>query len=397
MKSKTWTTRSRKVLFKGIKRVGLLLEEKVRSNGVNHKNLKFESIYSNIGIYQNLDAKSSALGKLCDEFDLSEFECQTLLLVAGSELVPQIGFWVSKIKGDGASPYPTLNLARKLFGRNKNFEHYSLLDRAALRDWELIRLKPSKDSWQFTDLEMDEDILTYLLGYSRLDKKLKNFVFPLSGFGSLPQNSKSLKDISLGIARAFETAIDSGGPNPLIQLCKSSFNLKQQIVTTVLEPFELPVYELSWSLMPTDIETWNRFELLWTRQVLLEDSVLLINCESIGKNDTEQLNLLNKFLTMMDAPIVVCTSQRLALSGRYVTTLEIPDLEHQEQQELWQLYLGEHAAQIPQHVESMVANFQLNPQEILSAVNSAKAISSSYDDLSEKLWATCREFAPVPN
>ena len=393
MNRQKWIGKSQKVLFQGIGRVRLLLNESNRSKKVSYGNYKPRSIYSNIGIYQNLDPRTSALGNLCDAFELSEFECQVLLLVAGTELLPGFRSLIGEAMGYETLSYPTLNLACDLFDSDKSFEYYSLLDYASLRDWELIKFKPNSDSWQFRELEMDEKILAYLLGYSRLDKRLKNFVFSRSSFSSLPQNTKSIRDISLGITRAFEAAIDSGGENPAIQLCKSSFNLKQQIVTTALEPLECPVYELSWTLMPTSGEDLNRFYLLWTREVMLCDCVLLINCESIGKNDTEQLNLLNRFLTMVDAPIVICTNQRLALSGRYVTSLEIPDLEHNEQQELWQLYLGEHAAQIPQHVESMVANFQLNPQEILSAVNSSMAIADSYEDLGNKLWATCRDRA----
>ena len=183
MKSKDWTKKSQKVLLQAIKRIKLLLLENNRSKKVIYKDYQPRSIYRDVGICQDLDPKTSALGNLCDAFDLSEFECKTLLLVAGTELLPGFRSLIGEAMDLSTSSYPTLDLACELFDSDESFEYYSLLDYAPLRDWELIRFKQSGDSWQFRGLEMDEKILAYLLGYSCLDKRLKNYVFPQSSSG----------------------------------------------------------------------------------------------------------------------------------------------------------------------------------------------------------------------
>ena len=399
MNRRNWTRQSQRVLFNAIRPIRVILDEYIESlsntedwksnEAVRKLQLDLQTIIHN----QTLDPNTSALGKLCHEFKLSKFERQTLLLVAGTELIPGFRSLIAQALGLQELSYPTFDLAIELFDLNRDFEYYSASYKGPLRKWELILFKNSRSSRQFRELEMDEKILDYLLGYSHLDRKLNEFVFPLVNHGYITKNTKSIKDIALGITRVFETAINSGGESPLIQLCGSSLNLKQQIVATALAPLELPIYELHWVMMNTDDSELRQFYTLWTREVMLSDCVLLINCENIGKSDTEQLKLLYKFLTIVDSPIILCTSQRLTLSARYATTLEIPDLEYEEQYELWQMYLGKHAAAVERHLESIVANFQLNPQEIVSTVNSSLATASDYDDLCDKLWATCRNRA----
>ena len=398
MNSENWTKKSQKVLFDGIKSVKAVLKSKINSSQLNQRlgsngaRLTFPT--QTVAPYQNLNPDSSALGKLCDNFQLSQFEYQTLLLVAGTELMPSFRTLVGQVLNNDKPSYPTLNLAIKLFGKEKSFDYFFLSNNAPLRVWELIRFKSGINSWQFKDLEMDERILYYLLGYSIIDKRLEDYnIFPVRDFGYFSPNTKSLQDISVGITAAFERAIAAEGENPLIQLYGSSLNLKQQILLTALEPLELPLYELPWLLMPTDYSELRKLELLWTREVMLSDSILLLDCESIGKNDTEQQRLLSKFLKMIEAPIIVSSSVRLTLSGRYALTYEIPDLEQSEQRELWQNYLGEHAAPMTPEIESIVANFQLTPQEIYSAAHSSMAIANSYEDLGEKIWTTCRDRA----
>ena len=401
MNSNSWTKKSQQVLFDAIKSVHILLRERVRlmefkckeySNG-NEVGSKFTlpQITNN---YPTLDPNSSALGKLCSDFRLSQFERQTLLLVAGSELIPSFRLLIGQAMGSSEPSYPTLNLALKLFGRDESFEYSALSENASLRVWEMIKFKSGYDSRQFICMEMDERILDYLLGYSFIDKRLYSYnIFPVNDYGYFDPDTKSIRDISTGIARVFETAIANGGQSPLIQLCGSSLNLKQQILKTALKPLDLPLYQVPWALMPTNSTELRRLELLWSREVQLSDCILLLNCDSIGKNDTGQLGLLSKFLIMVDAPIIVSSSVRLTLSGRYALTYEVPELEKSEQRGLWQNYLGGYAEAMTPEIESIVANFQLTPQEIYSAAHSCIAIADSYEDLGDKLWATCRDRA----
>lgn len=237
---------------------------------------------------------------------------------------------------------------------------------------------------------MDERILNYLLGYTLIDKRLEEYVRAIEGEGSLPEDLKSIKDILLGITRALDTAIAEGSQLPLIQLSGSSIDLKQQILLTALKRAGFSLYELPTLLMPQDSLDLQKFYLLWEREAALCDRILLINCDSIGKDDTQQLNTLGKFLAALEAPVVISSRENLPLSGRYGINFEIPHLSNPEQYRLWEMFLGEHASMIPQQLESVVANFQLTPLEIKSTVNNSLAMADSYEQLSKNLWSTCR-------
>lgn len=335
----------------------------------------------------------TALKTLCEAFRLSKFECQTLLLIAGAEIMPSFRTLIGKLEGSSKLSYPTFYLALRLFKSIRDFSYFSLSKNGPLLDWELIRFKSSEDGRFFKALEVDGKILDYLLGYSVIDRRLDNYIFPRSANDFFPFNTKSFEDISVGITRAIESSIAVGTSMPLIQLCGSSINLKRQILATTLESSGFSLCELPWILMPKSEEELKRFCLLWTREASLDDRVLLINCEDIGKSDSEHLNLLNKFLTMIDVPIVIAATERLASGDRLGIHWEIPKLTYPEQHHLWQMSLGEYAPEMPQQIENLVANFQLSPQEIDSAVRTSLATASSYEQLCENLWSTCRDRA----
>ena len=388
-----WIGNSQQALFDAIREVEFLLSQKVYTSVPDDKISTLNRAYILSNSLPNYNPEQSALKKLCEDFQLSKFERQTLILVAAAELSQEFRILCAHAQGQAELTYPTFNLALKLFSVGDPKEYLYISDNAPLRNWQLILFMSLEHGRQFSRLGMDERILNYLLGYSALDKRLKSYVFPIRSSNSFSQNSQPINDISISIARTFETAIATGRENPLIQLCGSSFNLKQQIITSALQPLELPLYEMPWILMSSSSMILEKFYLLWTREVMLGDCVLLINCESIGKNDTVQLGSLYKFLTLMDAPIIICASELLPLSGRQALSYEIPDLEMSQQRQLWQNYLGGYAEHIAPQIESIVANFQLTPQEIYSTARSSITTASDRQDLCNKLWSTCRDRA----
>ena len=430
MKPENWTENSQKVLFDSLKSLKVLLRQECQSrqakrnnsnitpNAVTHNGTHLNSIKgqltvsnaisSGLGIEAFLENFASAtnenssskfngesklsetaLDTLCQTFGLDRFERQTLLLTVGAEIMPSFGTIIGEIEDSKEAKYPTFNLAIKLFSRDTNFRHFSLSPNAPLRDWELIRFKSSNEGRHFKSLEVDEKILDYLLGYSVLDRRLENVIRPVSS-NNFPLNTESLQEIASSIVQVIDSAIKKGESIPLIQLCGNSIDLKRQILATTLESMECSVCELPWVLMPQTKEELDELCLLWTREAILDDRVLLLDCQDIGKNDAEHLKLLNKFLTIMDVPIIVCTDSRLPLSNHYGIILEIPTLSPAEQHGLWQTSLRGYADSIPEQVETIVANFQLSPQEIFSTARSSIATAKSYEDLSKKLWSTCR-------
>ena len=393
MKPKNWVINSQKALYDAIYSVEHLLHQKIYANATQGNKSILNRPYSIDKSSPEYNSKPSALNKLCEDFELSKFERQTLVLVAGAELDSNIRRLCAKVHKNDDLCYPTLELAIDLFSDGDKLEPFYMSENGSLRNWQLLKFLSTGRGRQFDSLGIEERILDYLLGFSKIDTRLKNYVFPLTSSSLFPQDAKLINDISIGIARAFETAIATRGKAPLVQLCGSSFNLKQQIVTTALQPLELPLYEMPWILMSSSSMVLDKFYWLWTREVMLEDCVLLINCQSISKKDTKQLGALYKFLTLIDSPIIICASELLPLSGRSALNYEIPDLEQSEQRQLWQNYLGEHAEVMTPEIESIVANFQMTPQEIYSTAKSSLAIASSYDDLSKKIWTTCRDRA----
>ena len=441
MKPQNWTANSRKALFDALKEIRALLQNKVNpkqskpdkdstqpktlfhggekiGNGIaktaineangnnsiatlkNSKSISTPKQFSSMKESTVTNSSNStdervptALDTLCEAFKLTEFERQTLLLVVGAEIITSFSSSIGKINGSNQRDYPNFHLALDLFTSDGDFEYFSFSDNAPLLDWELVKFKSGEDGRCFKSLGVDARILDYLLGYSIIDKRLEKYISSISPDKFFTSNTKSFEDISLGITRAIETSIAAKEPMPLIQLSGSSINLKRQILATTLESLEFSLYELPLALMPSGEEQLEKLRFLWVREACLKNTVLLLNCEDVGKNDSQQLNLLKKFLNIMDAPVIVSTSERLALGEGMEIYWEIPKLTHPEQHQLWQRSLGEHASIIPQQIESMVANFQLTPSEIDRAARSSLITVNNYEQLCNKLWATCRERA----
>ena len=396
--TKIWIKNSQTVLFAALKPIKAQLRHYIHSMQAGSHN--FQSILpKTVSPFKSLDglesdAPSSALEKLCDSLELGNFELQTLLLVAGAEISSSFRTLVGQAQGEKPPSAPTLDLAYKLFAGETEHKYFAMCDHAPLRDYELIRFKAGTDSRQFLPLEMDEKILNYLLGYSIIDRRLEPCIssIPIAVRLSFPKNIKSIGDISLGIERAVKTA-ELEETFPLIQLFGSSLDLKRQILATVLELLGYKLYELPWILLPENNSDLSRFYFLWMREAALDDCVLLLNCDSLGKNDTEQINSLQKFIAAMDAPVVISSNERLPVSGYYGVNFEVPPLTTPEQYQLWQMRLGENADSIAKKIETIVANFRLTPQEINNAVNSSIATSQTSEELYKNLWNTCRERA----
>ena len=107
----------------------------------------------------------STLDEVADGFGLSEFERALLLLVAGPELVADVGTEVAEVSG---LPRPTFGLG---LDRLPQAHWGALTPRAPLRYWRLVHLlDPASPT--HSPLVIDERVLHHLLGAGYLDSEL---------------------------------------------------------------------------------------------------------------------------------------------------------------------------------------------------------------------------------
>lgn len=148
----TWIQNSQYVLFAYINSIEQQLRsriapQKLNSNDTNSSlpltRYRTQNRVNKDNNLPPLSSNSSALGALCQAFELSDFERQTLLLVAGTELVPSFRSLIGQLQGNEKLSYPTLDLALELFPEKRRLRLFAIADHGRLRDWELIGFKSS--------------------------------------------------------------------------------------------------------------------------------------------------------------------------------------------------------------------------------------------------------------
>src|SRR5206468_1163062 len=136
-----------------------------------------------------------ALVLLANQFGLSQFERNVLLLCAATELDTRIGPLCACAQDDPAKAYPTFGLAMALF----DYPEWSALTPARpLRAMRLIEIhQPATTPLIAAALRADERLVHYLKGLNQIDDRLSGWLgqveFADNGV-ELPESQRDLAD-----------------------------------------------------------------------------------------------------------------------------------------------------------------------------------------------------------
>lgn len=374
-----WYTANYQYLLRVIFLVHKTLENAIESQ--EHQPLKDIPPSINFGM-----SAPSALEQLCTIFQLTEFERNILLLCAAMEIDYSLGSLCGQVLGDMQVAYPSISLAMKVLPA-PDWSAWTV--DAPLRHWQLIQIQGGITHTQ-NPLRIDERIFHYLLGLQSQDERLKGIISPITPVDFLvPSHEKIAQKVA-----AIWTEGKQGRNFPIVQLYGDDFTSMQAIAAAASAMLGLQLFAISPIHLPKEINELNNILLLWEREAILTNSILLIDSESDELEKT-QLNVIFQIIDKINSLLIITSRERMGQRRRPLICLEVHRPTRNEQSALWEIALGELADNNNENINNNLVNqFNLNAPIIEAVCTEVRAklaeSRGEIGDIQNLLWDTCR-------
>jgi hypothetical protein len=379
-----WLKQSQQDLFSAIAKIRSTLEQKI---AIKKGEILEEPVASNL-LNRQLD---SHLQRLCENFSLSDFERDVLLLCAGMEFDPNWGMLCAEIANDPKLAYPTFSLAMSLL----DHADWSALSPAAnLRRWLLVEIGAGI-ALTSSPLRINERILHYLMGDQHLDERLLKLLEPVVA------NSVQIDSHQQIMKQAIATWVNASEDDglevlPVLQLCGEDVASKMAIAVNVCLDLGLNLYKIPASLLPHDLSNLQLIAQLCDREYTLNEMALLLDCDRDEAPNQNQDMAIGYLTEILRCPMIISSQTRRRQHQRTIITFDVQSPSINEQQTLWEESLREldidTKDSLNGSIHELVSYFNLSPTHIYNA--SLKAKSShhlqSKHTFHQTLWNACR-------
>ncbi len=320
-----------------------------------------------------------ALDRLCNEFNLSPFERNVLLLCVGVELDPEF----TQICSEHAEHQHLLSPNFHLALSNLNDAHWAAITPASpLRHWRLLDVDRRDQILAASPLRLDERILHFLIGADYLDERLANFFQLIPAPRTMPPSYRKHTEKITAL-----WASESGEP-PIVHLTGDWQSGKSALAAASCAALGLRLHSLNASDIPTNSVERETLLRLWQRESLLLRSALFLWTDDA---DAESLRLVRNFLRRVGGLVFVSGEVALAGLSAPVVTIEINLPGTSEQRTLWEESLGPLAANLNGQLDEVVSQFRFDPEKIRSVARAVREDTSDRPTEIEKvLWRNCR-------
>jgi predicted nucleic acid-binding protein len=299
-----------------------------------------------------------ALLKLATLFDLSDFECDVLVLCAAMELDASFPGLCARAQVDPQRYYPTFSLALAAIPG----AHWEALSPSSnLRYWRLLELGPGSGLTE-RPLRVDERILHYLVGAECREERLAGLIEPVIGAGSaeadepaVPSHQALAERIAATWARTVGTA----------ELPGEEVAGKRAIAAAACRLLDLELAALRADALPTGAAELADLARLWEREGALTGSALLVDCDDVEPSDGARESALQRFVEVLHGCVFLAGRQRRRPRRRPLLTFEVAKPTPREQREVWRQALGPAAAAaLAGKLDTLVAQFNLSAPTI---------------------------------
>ncbi|MDV2997153.1 MAG: ATP-dependent zinc metalloprotease FtsH [Chroococcidiopsis sp. SAG 2025] len=326
----------------------------------------------------------SALERICQIFDLSDFERDVLLLCAALELSNDFTNVCSAAQPEGQKPYPTLGLALAALP-NPHWD--AIAPYAPLRFWRLIEIGEGH-ALTLCPLRIDERILHYLLGIQYLDERLTAIVEPLlAGNVLVPSHQTVVERVATVLSHAITLE-----ELPVIQFYGKDFANKRDIAVAACKMLGLQLNVMSAQAIAVTPNELNNFIRLWNREILLSRNALLINCNELDPNDVSRVKAIAHLIERLHGVLIITSREKMTVKQRPAVSFEIHKPTSDEQGTLWRETLGDLIPQLNGEVDTLVKQFNLSTVSIQAARAEVVGHLSQKqeNEIDRILWDVCR-------
>ncbi|MEM9213257.1 MAG: ATP-binding protein [Cyanobacteria bacterium P01_F01_bin.150] len=329
-----------------------------------------------------------SLVQLCQQFGLSNFEQDILLLCLGMELDSTFAPLFATLHGNDQQCYPTLSLA---LGALPNPDWSVLSVASPLRRWQLIELGQGR-SLTSSPIRIDETILAWLTGGPRSHGNLGALDRSLQGRSKLIHAARSSPPFLVPshqtlVQRMTSTWFRAKQPLPILQLCGGNGSDRRAIAAAACQQVGVDLCGMAIAALPSNHDDLHAIAQRWHRNAILGNSALLLEWPDDGTdpqgNAVNTAFIVSQFLSEIPTPLLISSpSQRRLDVGlsqlqagmaskshtpvrqRTIVTIDVRLPSTQEQIAVWQSTLAIPAEQLNGQVKRLVGQFNLNADMI---------------------------------
>jgi len=316
-----------------------------------------------------------AVETLAATFGLSPFERDVVVLCAAIELDSSVASLCRDAHGQQHA-WPTFGLALAAL----DGAHWSALTPAApLRRWRLIEIAPG-DVLTASRLQIDERVLHYLTGVSYIDARLQWLIeLTPSERDAAPAHVQ----IAERVADVWRTTPASEAL-PVIQLCgEEGVPSRRAVAARACAAAGMRLFLLDGNDVPQTVAEREAFARLWERESALTRAALLIEAD-----DVEAKRPLASLIETTASWFILSAREPRRILNRPTLRFDVARPPFAQQLSVWRAALGTAAADLDGAVETLAAQFALEPDAIDTAIAQARATEDA--DLGAALWRTCR-------
>ncbi|MEO6729689.1 MAG: ATP-binding protein [Ferruginibacter sp.] len=300
-----------------------------------------------------------AIEKLVKVFGLSAFERDILLLCAGVELDTALGELVAQVQGDKSFFQPSFGLALSAF----EGAHWSALSTgSALRYWRLIEVNKTQLITR-SPIKIDEHILHYLAGIRELNEKL-NDVAELVISEEQPMPSQCIL-----AEHIIETISQKSSDRllPVVQLMGNDRADKISLAAYIGSQLQSQLYVVSSYAIPVNTHDNAELSRLWSREALLNNYVLYLDCSELENNDKARIQSLMSFIENTQGLILLDGDNWTPKIKRNKLVLTTAKPTREEQLSLWKYVVGDKMDAEKAGLGNVVSQFNLSADIIRQA------------------------------
>lgn len=319
-------------------------------------------------VQQRMPATSS-IDTLTQLFELSGFERDLLLLVAGVELDSRIASLCADGSGHPQRPWVSFGLALAVLPD----PHWSAIaPREALRRWCLLDVD---DSTGITAgrLKLDERVLHFISGLNYLDDRLHAQFKPLPVAGLLAEAHHEIA------RQAGEQLLAQREEWPFVLLSGNDQSGQRDVAAMLAQALGSSMFQLPAAEIPASAQEQEALASLWQREAALLGSGLLI-C-----HDGEDNAKLSRFVERLSGLVMISSKTAPQLNSRSLR-FSVDKLDSPGQRQLWLTALGSKADVLLDELDGIASQYSLDARRIERYAEQVEGLDREVDiDLLHRL------------
>ena len=332
-----------------------------------------KQVFSEIDINQTPDDPFS---RIIHRFKLNASEQLILLLAAGQELRPDLPELFSKIQNTEAKTALTFSLILGVF---TEFDWAAITPASPLRRWQLIEIQSANTALLNQPIRIHEHILFSMLGIAYTEPRVDAFLNHISiPCFTLPKTWQSMTEQIQDLWQHFEgfPAILLTGKKICLPAMLASLCQNWHFVLVKLNFAAITDYKLFWQELRT-IGCHAR----------LHGLALYVDLDE-GAKEISAHQLINQMQLDCPVPLFFASREPLAAQKAGLFHFHAPEPKTEDQQEIWQAYLGKDYANHAKAVRKIAEQFSLEPEQIATIAHQIQAVQN---EKSPELWELSRQ------